>query len=113
MKVRKMIELLQRMNPEDEVYLHHYTGNKALYIVKVVNINIPETSGAVVIEDKDDNDMGEELDAMFKHAVDTGMDELDFFMGLIDVGITLEDIKEFLPEQYEYSKKFMEEHGLI
>ena len=41
------------------------------------------------------------------------MDELDFFMDLLDTGITLADIKLYYPEKYEYSKKFMEEHGLI
>ena len=41
------------------------------------------------------------------------MDELDFFLDLFDMGITLEDIKECCPDKYEYSKAFMEDHGLI
>ena len=41
------------------------------------------------------------------------MDELDFFMDLFDMGITLADIELYYPERYEYSKRFMEEHGLI
>ena len=41
------------------------------------------------------------------------MDELDFFLDLLDMGITLEDIKECCPDKYEYSKIFMEEHGLV
>jgi hypothetical protein len=40
--------------------------------------------------------------------------ELDFFMILFnDIGLTLEDIKKHLPEKYEYSKRFCEEHGLV
>ena len=42
-----------------------------------------------------------------------GTTELDFFMDLIDMGITLKDIKEFCPDKYDYSKSFMEEHGLF
>lgn len=53
------------------------------------------------------------LDQMFKNAAESQEDELDFFIDLMEAGITLEDIKEFLPEQYEYSKNYMEDHGLI
>ena len=41
------------------------------------------------------------------------MDELDFFIYLLGEGITLSDIKTFCPENYEYIKMFMEEHGLV
>lgn len=61
----------------------------------------------------DNNDMREELNARFEHAAEIGMDELDFFMELLECGITLDDIKEFLPDGYEYSKVFMEDHGLM
>lgn len=40
-------------------------------------------------------------------------DELVFFSELIEDGITLTDIKNYCPRHYEYSKKFMEEHGLV
>lgn len=41
------------------------------------------------------------------------MDELDFFIDLLETGITLEDIKEFYPEKYDYAKGYLEDHGLI
>lgn len=62
---------------------------------------------------KNNNVMSTMLDQMFKNAAENQQDELDFFIDLMEAGITLDDIKEFLPEQYEYSKKFMEDHGLI
>lgn len=111
MKVKRMIEQLQKMNPEAEVKLHHFTGNNALFVLSIVNR--PEAENIVFIEDKSDNDMREEIGAQFDHAAEVGMDELDFFMNLLEIGITLEDIKEFLPEQYDYTKTFLEEHGLI
>lgn len=62
---------------------------------------------------KNNNVMSTMLDQMFKNAAESQEDELDFFNDLMEAGITLEDIKEFLPEQYEYSKNYMEDHGLI
>lgn len=62
---------------------------------------------------KNNNVMSTMLDQMFKNAAESQEDELDFFIDLMGAGITLEDIKEFLPEQYEYSKNYMEDHGLI
>lgn len=62
---------------------------------------------------KNNNVMSTMLDQMFKNAAENQEDELDFFIDLMEAGITLEDIKEFLPEQYEYSKNYMEDHGLI
>lgn len=62
---------------------------------------------------KNNNVMSTMLDQMFKNAAESQEDELDFFIDLMEAGITLDDIKEFLPEQYEYSKNFMEDHGLI
>ena len=41
------------------------------------------------------------------------MDELDFFIDLVNKGITLEDIRVYCPDKYDYSKSFMEEHGLF
>ena len=69
--------------------------------------------GTIVIETSDDVDMTSELYECFEYAADNQSDEQDFFMELMENGITLQDIKEFLPEKYEYSKKFMQEHGLI
>lgn len=62
---------------------------------------------------KNNSVMSTMLDQMFKNAAESQEDELDFFIDLMEAGITLEDIKEFLPEQYEYSKNYMEDHGLI
>lgn len=55
----------------------------------------------------------EEIAAKFEKASEDQIDELDFFLELRDAGITLEDIKEFCPDKYDYSKSFMEEHGLF
>jgi hypothetical protein len=53
------------------------------------------------------------LNARFNFAAENQIDEFDFFIDLLADGITLEDIKMYIPEQYEYSKTFLEEHGFI
>lgn len=45
-------------------------------------------------------------------STDAQPDELDFFLDLLYDGITLDDIKIYCPEKYEYSRDFMENHGL-
>lgn len=43
--------------------------------------------------------MGNELEARFENASKSQMDELDFFMDLLETGFTLDDIKKYLPEK--------------
>ncbi len=57
--------------------------------------------------------MADKLTARFNEVIESQTDELDFFMELLEVGYTLDDIKKYCPERYEFSKLFMEEHGLI
>lgn len=111
MTVGRMIKELQKYDAKAEVRLHGWEGKKALFVVACTNR--PELHNTVVIEDISDNDMYEELSAMFDYAGEKQLDELDFFMDLIEIGITLDDIKKFVPDKYDYSKQFMEEHGMI
>ena len=108
MKVSRMIKELQKYNPDAEVKMHHRQGNNALFVLAYVG-----DENTVVIEDKSDNDLGSELGERFYLASEKQLDELDFFTDLLETGFTLDDIKENLPDKYEYSKQFLEEHGLI
>lgn len=108
MLVRKMIEELQKYDPNAEVKLHHHTGHNALFVLGFTNIE-----GVVVIEDKSDNDLRSELSVRYEKAAEDQVDELDFYTGLIEQGFTLDDIKENVPEFYDGAKSFCEEHGLV
>lgn len=108
MTVERLIKQLKNYNPKAEVRLNDYRGNVALFALAKAN-----DDNTVWIEGKDDVELGEENYARFEKASEIQMDELDFFMDLLDMGITLKDIELYYPEYYEYSKKFMEEHGLI
>lgn len=114
MTVERLIKQLEKYNPKAEVRLNEPYGSTALFALALIGTsNNKDLANVVWIESKDDIDIKEELSARFEHACDIQMDELDFFMDLLDVGYTLEDIKNFCPDKYEYSKSFMEEHGLI
>ena len=54
-----------------------------------------------------------DLEDYFKYAYETNMDELDLFSDLYNMNITLDEINQYAPKYYEYSKIFMREHGFI
>lgn len=108
MTVERLIKQLENYNPKAEVRLNDRRGTTALFAVALA-----DNDNFVWIEGKDDIDLGEEISARFERASEIQMDELDFFMDLIDMGITLKDIELYCPDKYGYSKEFMEEHGLI
>lgn len=98
----------KNITARSEVRLNDSRGTTALFA-----LSMKDKEDFVWIEGKSDIDLGEEIAARFEKAAEDQMDELDFFMDLIDMGITLKDIKEFCPDKYDYSKLFMEEHGLF
>lgn len=108
MKVSRMIKELQKYNPNAEVKFHHKEGNNALFVLAYEG-----DESAIFLGNKSDYDLVSELSERFEYALEHNIDELDFFMDLIETGFTLEDIKENLLNRYEYSKQFLEEHGLI
>ena len=96
MTVERLINQLKNFNPKAEVRLNDHRGTIALFALATVDNN-----DLVWIEGKDDIDLGEEIYARFEKASEMQMDELDFFLDLLDMGITLEDIKECCPDKYE------------
>lgn len=109
MKVKMMIEALEKQNPEADVKLHDHRGETALFVVALAN-----NPNKIWIESASDIDVGAELEAQFKHASETQMDELDFYMELVDRGFTMDDIRKYMGEETaRHTQKFCEEHGLI
>lgn len=108
MTAERLIKELQKYNPKAEVKLHHFEGNDVLFVLQIKG-----QENTIFLEDKSDCDLSSELEARFEYAIKNDLDELDFFMDLLEVGFTLDDIKENLPDRYEYSKQFLEEHGLV
>lgn len=106
--VKGLIEQLYKYNPNAEIKMHEKDGNNVLFVVSYVG-----NDDFVILEDKTDSDLSSELEARFTYASENQIDELDFFMDLLETGFTLEDIKTCLPDRYNYTKEFMEEHGLV
>lgn len=86
--VSKLVDYLTEQSNNAEIVMHT-ENNPALFVVSYERI--PDV---VVIEDADDNDLTSELDARFEYAAEKQVDELDFFMDMLDTGFTLEDIKK-------------------
>ena len=104
--VESLLTYLQKIPSDADVIVT--TGDPVLFVV-----SYNKFPNLVILEDRHNNDLSSELDARFEAAAEKQWDELDFFMDLLDTGFTLADINKYCPEKYEYSKKFMEEHGLI
>lgn len=105
---RLVAYLEKNMELDERVLAHNYYGNEELFALQIVG-----HEEYVVFEDTSDINMTEELSAQFEHAAEEDLDETDFFMDILEMGFTLDHIKQYLPERYEYSKNYMEEHGLI
>ena len=114
MKLKKFVEMVKKVEtaedyqPDADVKMHGRDGNPLLFILGYAN-----DPNVVVLEDASDNDLRAELCARFENAAETQMDELDFFIDLLETGFTIDDIEKFVPEHYVYAKEFMETHGLI
>lgn len=59
-------------------------------------------------------DLKNEIASRFESANETDIDELDFYMDLLESGITVDMVQVYIgDEPAEHMKKFCEEHGLI
>ena len=109
MKVKTVIQKLTKMNPEAEVRLNDFNGETVLFInARTDNPDV------VWIDGEEDFDLGEEISARYERAIEEQMDELDFYMDLLEIGITVEMVRKYMDDEHaDIMKKFCEEHGLI
>ena len=77
------------------------------------NCDIPENDSFECIIRDYISEKTETLEELFQDAVENDADEYDFYKGLLDSGYTLEDIKVYLPKNFESTKAFLENHGLL
>lgn len=111
MIVKKMIELLQTMDPNAEVKLHERFGELVLFVVALAN-----NEDTVWLETESDNDLCSELEARFEYAaeIENNVNELDFYTDLIETGINVDMIRKYMgDETANHMQEFCEEHGLL
>lgn len=109
MKVSKLVEILNKMNPNADVKLHTRYGESALFILALKNDDT-----TVWLETESDCDMGAELGERFKVASEEQLDELDFYSELVDTGITVDMVRKYMGnDTAKQMENFCFEHGLI
>ena len=108
MKVKTLIEKLQKMNPEAEVLMHGKGGVPVLFVMAAEGID------PVWLECESDTDMADEIQSRFDDAIENGTDELDVYMEMLEAGINIPMVRKYMGNSVADSmQKFCEEHGLI
>lgn len=109
MKVKTLIKQLEKFNPEAIVKLHHRDDEELLFTVGIVGMD-----DVMWLETESDNDMSSEISARFEAALEENWDELDFYMDLLEIGITVDMVRKYMDNEHaDHMKQFCYEHGLI
>ena len=109
MKVKTLIQYLEKKNPEARVMLNYRDVNECLFCVSEQG-----KDDVIWLEGEHDMDLSAELEARYEHAIETGIDELDFYMELLEIGITMVMVARYMGREHaEHMKAFCNEHGLI
>lgn len=109
MKVKTLMKYLEKKSPEARVMLNYRDGNECLFCVSEKG-----KDDIVWLEGEHDMDLSAELEARYEHAMEMQIDELDFYMDLLDIGITVEMVRKYMDDEHaEHMQKFCYEHGLI
>lgn len=109
MKVKNLIEKLQTYNPEAEVRLNGRSGDVALFVN-----SLADDDSFIWIDGENDFDLGQEISVRFKEAPYAWESELDFYMGLLEIGIDVDMVRKYMGnENADHMEQFCVEHGLI
>lgn len=108
MRVKTLIEKLQKMNPEAEVLMHGKGGFPVLFVMAA------EVIDPVWLECESDTDMADEIQSRFDDAIENGTDELDVYMEMLEAGINVPMVRKYMGNSVaDAMQNFCEEHGLI
>ena len=109
MKVKRIIQELEKFDPEADVRLHEYYGDPVIFVVARAN-----DSNIVWLETENDCDMKTALQEHFHDVASSGIDELDFYMDLLEVGVTVDCVRHYVgDESANHMLEFCKEHGLL
>lgn len=110
MKVRKLIELLNKIDPDADVLMHGSGGKPVIFVA-----GLSKDRGVIWLESEDDCDLKAQIDAYYDNTnAEIDVDELDFYSELIDHGITADHVRRYRgDEDANHMIEFCEEHGLI
>ena len=91
MTVRTLIEKLKKHDKDAVVRLHRPDGEVVIFTCALANDN-----NLVWLETESDGDMGEELSERFEQAELNGTGEIDFYKGLLELGIDVSMVRRYM-----------------
>lgn len=109
MKVKKLIEQLNKYDPEAVVRMHERYGSPVLFALALQNDHT-----TVWLECEEDTDMAEEIKVRFQQALESEQDELDFYTDLLETGIDVDMVCRYLDDDTaDHMETFCKDHGLL
>lgn len=108
----KVRDLLDSLEGEDELFrVLDNTGKEILFAVEE---EIEPFPTSVWFENEQDTDLFEVLPTIFEKALDEQDDELNFYMGLLETGITVPMVSMYLDKEHAlHMELFCVEHRLL
>lgn len=112
-----------------KVFKHNTSGEIALMDCKInkntvllhtrdeklpipLTLNELRSEWTEIVEDK--NELKAALESLYETAIEEQIDELDFYMWLLEIGIDVEVMRYYAGEEKaNHMKEFCEEHGLL
>lgn len=109
MKVKHLIERLEKMNPDAVVRLGDKNGEPVLFVMALIN-----DEENVWLESESCCDMANEIQTRFEDAIEDGTDELDVYMEMLELGIDVDMVRRYFgDESADHMEAFCKDCGLI
>lgn len=110
MTVRKMIEELQKCDPNARVVLNDIDSEEE--VISVLSF-VNHKTDRVCLASEYDTEMTEELEAMLDYASENNIDETEFYTDLLERGIDVDMVRRYLgEEQAVHMEEYCKEHGI-
>lgn len=109
MKVKTLIEKLEKCNQDAIVRLGGKNGAEVLFCMEEDSENSP-----VWLETALDNDMVNEISTRFDSALIYGIDEVDVYNDMLKLGINVDVVRKYMgDDEADHMEQYCEEHGLF
>ena len=109
MRKNTLIEKLQKFDGNPVIKLHDRNGEPVLFTLACTNNN-----DTIWLESESDVDMENEIQTRFDDALESGTDELDVYMSMLESGIDVDMVRRYMGNEVaDNMENFCKEHGLI
>lgn len=114
----KRLEELQKTMPNAEIRLNGCYGDSLLFVTSLARNSIKpcheDIANVIWLEGESDNDMTEEIYARFDEAIEEGLDELDVYSEMLEIGIDVDMVRRYTDDDCANKMEtFCKEHGLL